>query len=137
MAKIVLISCVSKKQDKEAKAKDIYTSALFKYSLKYAQKFKPKKMFILSAKYGLLDLDKKIKPYNKTLGNMKANERKEWADRVISQLENLTNLNEDEFILLAGKKYIEYLLPHLSNNKNPLEGMGIGKRLGYLKRHTQ
>ena len=36
MAKIVLISCVSKKLDHSAKARDMYISPLFKLSLKYA-----------------------------------------------------------------------------------------------------
>lgn len=53
MVKIVLISCVSKKLDHKAKAKDLYTSPLFKYNLKYAEKIGADKIFILSAKYSL------------------------------------------------------------------------------------
>ena len=38
MAKIVLISCVSKKRDYSCKARDLYISELFKKSLDYAEK---------------------------------------------------------------------------------------------------
>lgn len=51
--KIGLISCVSKKLNCKTKAKDLYTSPLFKYSLAYARKLNPDKIYILSAKYGL------------------------------------------------------------------------------------
>ena len=50
MAKVVLISCASKKLSHKTKAKDIYISPLFKMNLKFAKSFNPDKMFILSAK---------------------------------------------------------------------------------------
>jgi len=57
MAKIVLISCSSKKSAHKSKAKNLYISTLFRLSLAYAKKLKPDKIFILSAKYGLLNLN--------------------------------------------------------------------------------
>ena len=67
MANIILISCVSKKLNKKARAKDLYISPLFKFNLRYAKSLKPNKIFILSAKYGLVPLEKEIDPYNQTL----------------------------------------------------------------------
>ncbi|UZQ49968.1 DUF6884 domain-containing protein [Clostridium kluyveri] len=67
MKKIVLISCVSKKLSYPAKAKDMYISQLFKLNFNYANFIKADNIFILSAKYGLLKLDKEIEPYNETL----------------------------------------------------------------------
>ena len=61
MVKTVLISCVSKKLDHSAKARDMYISPLFKLSLKYAQKLNPDKIFILSAKYHLLPIESPFK----------------------------------------------------------------------------
>lgn len=43
-------------------------------------------MYILSAKYGLLTLDQKISPYEKTLNTMSVADRKAWAEMVLSQL---------------------------------------------------
>jgi len=133
MKKIVLISCVSKKLSYKSDAKNLYISPLFRYNLKYALSLKPDKIFILSAKYGLIKLDDKITPYNKTLNKMKKAERQEWAKKVLMQLSAETDINNDEIIFLAGKNYREYLIPHISNYEIPLEGMGIGKQLKFLK----
>ena len=77
MSKIVLIACVSQKLNKKAKAKDLYTSQLFKYSLAYAHSLNPDKIFILSALHHLLDLEMEIEPYNVTLSNIPKSKRKE------------------------------------------------------------
>jgi len=137
MVKIVLISCVSKKQAHKSKAKDLYISPLFKYNLKFAKSFSPDKIFILSAKYGLLDLDKEIGPYNQTLNKMSQAEIKDWSKQILSDLRKEANLEKDEFIFLAGERYRKYLLPEIKNYKLPLKGLGIGKQLKFLKEHTK
>ncbi len=43
--------------------------------------------FILSAKYGLVSPDEVIAPYEKTLNDMGAGERREWASRVQAQMD--------------------------------------------------
>jgi hypothetical protein len=136
MAKIVLISCVSKKLDKKSKTKDLYISPLFKYNLLYAHSLNPDKIFILSAKYGLLDLEQEIDTYNTTLNNMKLAEIKLWAEKVLKQLELKTNLKDDEFIFLAGDKYRKFLLPFIAHYTLPLMHLGIGKQLKFLKEKT-
>ena len=67
MSKIVLISCSSMKSENKCKAQDMYISPLFKLSLQYALSICADKIFILSAKYHLLELDDVIEPYNVTL----------------------------------------------------------------------
>ena len=113
MKRIILISCVSQKRPYRSKAKDLYISALFKKNLAYARRLKPDAIYILSAKYGLLDLDTEIEPYNLTLNTMSAGEIRNWADRVLQQLSQVANLHDDHFIFLAGMKYRKYLLPNL------------------------
>jgi glycerophosphoryl diester phosphodiesterase len=133
MAKIVLISCVSKKLNHKAKAKDLYVSSLFQYNLKYANSLNPDKIFILSAKYGLIDLNKEIEPYDKTLNNMASEEKRTWANSVLNQLKKVSDLSKDEFIFLAGNNYRKYLLPYLTHYKIPMKNLGIGKQLKFLK----
>ena len=58
--KIILISCVSQKLSHRAKAKDLYISTLFTLNRKYAEKLNPDKIFVLSAKHGLLDMEQEI-----------------------------------------------------------------------------
>ena len=134
MKKIVLISCVSQKRTYRSKAKDLYISTLFKKNLAYARRLNPDAIYILSAKYGLLDLETEIDPYNLTLNTMSASEIRSWADKVLQQLSQVANLNDDHFIFLAGMKYRKYLLPHLRSYEIPLEGLTIGRQLHALSR---
>ncbi len=134
MKKIVLITCASKKQNKKLKAKEIYVSPLFKFNLAYAKKLNPDQIFILSAKYGLLDLEKEIEPYNETLNNKTEKEIKSWSENVLNQMRKKIDIRNDEIIFLAGEKYRKYLIPHLKNYSIPLKGLGIGKQLSYLKK---
>lgn len=137
MAKIVLISCVSKKLAHKAKARDIYVSPLFRMNLRFARSFMPDNIFILSAKYGLLDLEKEIEPYNETL-NEKTNEQiKEWANNILQDLEKAVDLDKDEFIFLAGENYRKYLIPEIKNYQIPMKGLGIGRQLKFLKENTK
>ncbi|MGC9575613.1 MAG: DUF6884 domain-containing protein [Desulfobacterota bacterium U4-17] len=115
MATIVLISCVSKKLPYRARAKDLYVSSLFRATLQYALTFSPDRIFILSAKYGLLQLNDEIDPYNVTLKNMSVRERKNWASRILQELRRYCDLERDHFIILAGNRYREYLLPYLTS----------------------
>lgn len=131
--KIVLIACASKKISGRAKAGDLYISPLFKMNLGYAQSLNADKIFILSAKHGLLNLDDKIEIYNKTLNSMADEERKNWAEEVLAKLRQETDFQNDEFIFLAGEKYREHIVPHLKNYKVPMRGLGIGKQLMWLK----
>jgi cytoplasmic iron level regulating protein YaaA (DUF328/UPF0246 family) len=136
MRKIVLISCVSVKLSHKARAEDLYISPLFKYGLSYAKTLHPDKIYILSAKYGLLELDEIIEPYNTTLNTMKSNEIKEWSERVLIQLNKKVNLNSDQVIFLAGNNYRKYLIPHIKDYIIPLKNLGIGKQLKFLKEHS-
>jgi len=131
---IVLISCVSQKLNHSDYAEKLYTSSLFKKSLAYAKSLKPNKIFILSAKYGLVNLNDKKEPYDVTLNKMTVEERKKWAKKVICQLNKTCNLNEDHFIILAGKKYREFLVKHLKSYCIPMNGLTIGKQLNFLSK---
>ncbi|MBN2385562.1 MAG: hypothetical protein JXB85_00980 [Anaerolineales bacterium] len=134
MKRIILISCVSKKRPYRAKAKDLYISALFRKNLAYAQRLNPDAIYILSAKYGLVDLETEIDPYDLTLNTISAELIKKWAVYVLHQLSAVADLRQDHFIFLAGMKYRKYLLPHLASYVIPLEGLPIGKQLQYLSK---
>lgn len=111
-------------------------STLFKLNLKYANSLSPSEIYVLSAKHGLLELEREIEPYEQTLNNMRAAEIKEWANNVLQQLSSVVSLEEAEFIFLAGDKYRKYLLPHIKNAVIPLKGLRIGEQLQRLKELT-
>ena len=137
MKKIVLLSCGSKKVGYKTKSQNLYISNFFKKCLQYAKLLKPANIFILSAKYGLVDLEKEIEPYDLTLNKMLSKKVKEWANSVLEQLRGLCNLQEDEFIFLAGDKYRKYLLPNLRHYKFPMKGLPIGKQLQWLNKQIK
>lgn len=131
--RIILISCVSKKLDHHAKAKDLYISTLFKLNLKYAEQLAPDEIFVLSAKHGLLTLEQEVEPYEQTLNDMRSSEIRVWANRIIEQIREHFIIDDSEFTFLAGDKYRKYLLPHIKYYKVPLEGLRIGEQLQRLK----
>jgi len=136
MKKIVLISCVKTKLPHKAKAKDLYISSLFRYNLKFARQIKPDEIFILSAKYGLLELEQKIEPYEATLNKMSEAAKQNWAEAVLEQLEKKCDLQKDLFIFLAGNNYRKYLIKKLPNYEVPFEGFSFGQQLSELKKRT-
>ena len=135
MSKLVLVSCVSKKQSAPMQAADLYISEWFKKARKLVQDM-DHPWFILSAEHGLLRPEKVISPYNLTLNNMDAAARRAWAERVLSQME--ADLPAaDEVVVLAGKRYRENLMGWLRSQFRevsvPMAGLGIGQQLNWMK----
>lgn len=139
MAKICLVSCVSLKDTRKAKAGDMYLSSLFKKAKEYATNKKFNCWYILSAKYGLLRPDDLIEPYEMTLNSMAKVDRCKWAKKVFLQLQEFTRPC-DEITFLAGQRYRNDLVPLLTNRGNkvyvPLEGLRIGEQLKWLTQNN-
>lgn len=137
MKKIVLLSCGKKKRNRRAKAGDMYISPLFTKSLNYAkQKLRPDRIFILSAKHGLLGLGDEIEPYDKTLNDMGEGEKRQWASKVLKQLQSRADLDSDHFTFLAGDDYRKFLIHDIKHYSVPMKGLRIGEQLAWLDRHT-
>jgi cytoplasmic iron level regulating protein YaaA (DUF328/UPF0246 family) len=136
MQMVYLVACVSKKKSQPTVAELMYQSVLFLKASEYARRHGDR-WYILSAKYGLLAPDTRIEPYDKTLAKgMPVNERKQWARNVLSNLMKVT-VPDETLVFLAGQKYREYLIPHLTergyNIEIPMEGLAIGEQLAWLK----
>jgi len=139
--KIALVSCTKLKADHPCKAREMYQeSTLFKKALKYIEQKDYEGCYILSAKYGFLQLNQVIEPYDLTLNKMTVAERKNWADLVTQQLENL-QLQITQVDFYAGAKYREFIIPKLLekgiNFTVPLEGKGIGEQLKFYNLNTK
>jgi len=97
---------------------------------------------ILSAKYGLLLPEEVIEPYELTLKTMGEQKRREWAERVIRQLDEKIGLNKIKSVYFhAGHDYREYLTSLLRNahiqTEAPLEGLSYGRQLQWYDKHRQ
>ena len=137
MRRIGLVSCGKRKQRTSAPARDLYTSALFRESRAWAEA-NCDAWYILSAQHGLLDPATHTAPYERTLNTLTAPERLRWAQRVYRQLHAAGLLHSGvEFVWLAGRRYQEHLSRSLVDyvQTDPLQGLGIGRRLRWLKEH--
>lgn len=131
----IFLSCVKKKKNYSCKATELYDSDFFKKALKYAKQFNCK-IYILSAKYGVLEENDIIEPYEKTLNNMKVEERKNWGELVLQQLQTKNFNFEANTVFLCGENYRKYIIQNFKNAHTPLKGLGIGKQLQWLKENT-
>ncbi len=133
--KIGFISCSSKKLNKKCCAKELYSpSTLFFYALKYCL-INYDKTYILSAKYGLVELEDILEPYNLTLNKMNKEEINNWAQRTSFQIKEKLLISDcDELYFHCGERYcsvIKYL--NIYKIYHPLEGLIIGKQLNFYK----
>jgi hypothetical protein len=121
---IGLVGCGKGKLDHAAPARSLYTGDLFRKASGYCIA-NYDAWYILSAKHGLLDPDEVIEPYDLSLKNLSAEERR----RVLAQIDDL-GLTSETFYIHAGERYSEHLVPHLRYLR-PLKGLGIGKQLAW------
>ena len=135
MTTIYLVSCVSKKQIKPSRAKELYISDLFTKARRYVEATGAD-WYILSAEHGLLFPEDIVEPYNKTLNTMSIKERRRWGEQVCADLSQILNCG-DTVVFLAGAKYREFLAPFLIRAgimvEVPPEGKRIGEQLSWLK----
>lgn len=136
MRDIVLIACAAKKAPQRARARDLYCSPLFRLSLHYGESLLPYAINVLSAKYGLIDIDQVIDPYDLTLKDMRSSDVKAWGERVLASLRERYDLFADRFVFLAGATYRKYLTPELTHYEVPLEGLTIGRQLQWLTQRS-
>ena len=131
--RIALISCTSKKKRYKCKAAELYSeSARFVLAYEYAKETCDE-VYILSAKYGLISEYEVIEPYNETLRDKSKADRKAWSLNVLDSIQKKFSLDNDEYLILAGNVYIEYLLPYIDKYELPLKGQSIGNWIPVLK----
>lgn len=133
--RIALISCSKLKKPYRCRASELYSaSTLFSLSYEYA-KANADRVYIISAKHGLVGEDEVIEPYDETLNEKTSSERQAWSQMVLNQLKQVCDIQRTEFIVLAGKYYYEYLLPYLPHVSLPLGKLPLGKRIEFLQRN--
>lgn len=119
--KIALVACVKQKQDSPCQAKDMYVSEDFKTWMKYAKAWGADKIFILSGKYGLLELTKEIKPYDFNLNVQSKSFRSAWAENVLTKLAKEASFESDHFLILSNRLYAEDLSLNFKHFEMPLD----------------
>lgn len=135
---IYLVSCVKGKLTSAAEAQDLYQSIWFRAARAFVEK-QNARWFILSALHGLVSPDQTVKPYETTLNNFTADERRCWAKMVALQMER--RLEAGPVVFLAGKNYREYLIPLIEEKgftwDAPLARFGIGSQVKWLQKNAR
>nr|DAQ28197.1 MAG TPA: YaaA [Caudoviricetes sp.] len=131
---IIFIGCGKRKNSYKCPAKMMYQGNFFKTCLSYAKTLTVENnIYILSAKYGVLNLTDIIEPYDKTLNNMDRQEKAQWSKMVKHQLQE-KNLLGKEAMFLCGKNYYISILDNFSRALIPLAGLsGMGYQIQWMK----
>jgi hypothetical protein len=136
---IYLVACVKGKLDGTHRAKDIYDSDLFRKMRAFVES-RESPWLILSAKYGLVPPEQQISTYDETLKFMSAAENRFWARKVLSKASRVLP-DARRIVFLAGNDYRKNLIQGMSelgySIEVPMEGLGIGRQLSWLLRHTR
>ena len=131
--KIALLACTKAKKNYSCCAKELYSAShLFNLSYQYAKVFCDK-IYILSAKYGLVEENMYLEPYDLTLNAMSKKERILWSNMVFEKLAHLEDIEKSTFVILAGKNYYLYFYRKLKRYELPLDRLSFGNRMHKLK----
>lgn len=133
-ADLCLVSCGRRKVSNAVPAKDLYCSPQFRMTRQIVES-QGWPWFILSARHGLLDPERRTEPYDKTLNTMGAVERREWAETVMDALHpRLAGVRS--VVIFAGEVYRQHLEPELRRRcievHVPMEGLRQGEQLAWL-----
>jgi hypothetical protein len=142
-ATIYLVACCAQKQEGEHEAKDLYISPWFKLARKYVEqetRFNISSWYILSAKHGLIPPTKRITRYDTSLLEMGRGAYLEWLRKVQNALYPVAAAR-CHFAILATGEYREDLVAWLTYQGStvsvPMQGLGIGEQLSWLKKQTE
>jgi hypothetical protein len=117
-----------------APARELYTSPLFRMSLALAV-HTCDHVFVLSARHGLVELDRVLQPYNSTMRHHTARGRLDWGARVVAAIQSAIPVGYLELVMYAGA---DYVVP-IANAAlgllvtEPMAGKQIGQRLQWLR----
>lgn len=135
--RIALISCGAAKAPERRPARELYTSDLFRKSLAWAES-QADRVFVLSALYGAVPLDREIAPYDFKLTQLRQRERETWAHCQVFGGDTIGERGRGRaLLLLAGEEYSRFIRPEAGLNgwavHEPLAGLQVGQRLAWLK----
>jgi hypothetical protein len=138
--RVVLLGCVKLKLDHRAPAKDLYASPLWNGRHAYAEAASCP-WLILSAKYGLLDPEQLVAPYDVALADLSVSAQRAWGERVVGALQaRFGSLDGVTFEVHAGAAYRAAIAQRLrelgASVEQPLLGLTLGRQLSWYRKHS-
>jgi Family of unknown function (DUF6884) len=139
--RVAIVGCSKNKAlpdigERTMPARRLYgASALFRKAMAFAEA-NADRTLIASAKYGLVEPDRELAPYDLALGDLPAAARRVWGIGVAAQLRDaFPSTVGVTLVLLVGRAYAIELLRDAQRwaaVEQPLQGLGIGHRLRAL-----
>ncbi|WP_406373576.1 hypothetical protein OH781_38985 [Streptomyces sp. NBC_01550] len=126
---LVVIPCGNRKLGRRTRAADMYVGSYHRACRKAADALQPDQLLILSARYGLLDLDNVIEPYDTPHGAADA-----ITDQVLLKQATLRDiLRLDPVVALGGARHVSLVRTIWPHARTPLAGTrGMGEQMARL-----
>jgi uncharacterized HhH-GPD family protein len=134
--RIGLVGCVKSKLTRASRARDLYTSPLFRGRRRYVEKTCDE-WYVLSAAHGVVEPNTILEPYDVSLADASTGQRREWAQSSLEDLEaRLGDLRGVEFEIHAGAPYRDFGLVEGLRGRGatviiPAAGLNQGQQLAF------
>lgn len=136
MSVICLVGDSKSQLNMPALAENMFRSALFGRAKQYA-KVHANRWYILSARYGLLEPNTLIEPYDITIDDLEQSERFQIAQHIMTAFIRQPITTHDRVIVLAKATYRDVLAPVFQGRniqtEYPLERKGIVQQMRWLE----
>jgi len=125
---VVLITCTKHKHDGTHKAEYLYSASqnFAKYLECARSMVADSDIYVISALYNLIPLNKEIESYDYSLSEKSEQEKCTWGNEVVNQLSGLYNINNTKFVVIADDDYCFALSHNPLFIDMPLKGVGCG-----------
>ena len=126
---LVVIPCGSRKLDQPARAADLYIGSYHRACRRAADALRPDRLLILSARYGLVDLDDVVEPYDTPHGATDA-----VTSQLILEQATLRGIARlDPVVALGGARHVRLIHSVWPHALTPLAGTrGMGEQMARL-----
>ncbi|MFC9634394.1 DUF6884 domain-containing protein [Streptomyces mirabilis] len=126
---LVVIPCGSRKLGRRARAADLYVGSYHRACRRAADALRPDRLLILSARYGLLDLDDVIDPYDTPHGAADAI----TVQALLKQATVRDIVLLDPVVALGGARHVGLVRTIWPHAHTPLAGIrGMGEQMARL-----
>ena len=131
MTWIVVLSCGDRKAGSPRPAYLLYTGTAFISNLTWARSVMPlSRIYILSAKHGLIPSSQEIAPYDLKMGS-----RGSASSDMIKAQALILGVSKASICFIGGQSYYETLRHAFDRVEHPTKGLTMGYRAQWMKRN--
>lgn len=128
-AELIVIPCGRRKLERRARVADMYTGSYHRACRSAAEALRPGRLVVLSAGYGLLDLEEVIEPYDTPIGSADS----VGASLLMEQAVRRHLVDLDPVVVLGGRRHVALATAVWPHALTPLAGTrGIGQQFARL-----